>query len=89
MRPIRLAGGQSGRTFLQQHRFPGRSVLIPMLTFPLAFPASWSVSHSSATLSAVPKQSHQAEADPCLFIYGLFLGYLFSIPRVILTVMAV
>src|SRR3974390_620980 len=24
--------------FLQQHRFPGRAVLIAMLTFPLAFP---------------------------------------------------
>src|ERR1700747_1214102 len=24
--------------FLQRHRFPGRSVLIAMLTFPLAFP---------------------------------------------------
>jgi putative spermidine/putrescine transport system permease protein len=25
-------------TFLQRHRFPGRSLLIAMLTFPLAFP---------------------------------------------------
>src|SRR5258708_10030849 len=25
--------------FLQRHRFPGRAVLIAMLTFPLAFPA--------------------------------------------------
>ena len=24
--------------FLQRHRFPGRAVLIAMLTFPLAFP---------------------------------------------------
>jgi putative spermidine/putrescine transport system permease protein len=28
--------------FLQRHRFPGRSVLVAMLTFPLAFPAWWS-----------------------------------------------
>ena len=55
--------------FLSRNRFPGRTFLTAMLTFPLAFPG-----------------------ENLVFAYsmaGLFLGYLyFSIPRVILTVMA-
>src|SRR5450756_2633770 len=78
--------------FLQRHRFPGRAVLIAMLTFPLAFPG---VVVGFLIILLAGRQGLIGEVTSLLFgeklvfaysIYGLFLGYLyFSIPRVILT----
>ena len=82
--------------FLQRHRFPGRAVLIAMLTFPLAFPG---VVVGFMIILLAGRQGLIGDLTQCVCsgekfvfaysIYGLFLGYLyFSIPRVILTIMA-
>jgi putative spermidine/putrescine transport system permease protein len=81
--------------FLQRHRFPGRSILVAMLTFPLAFPG---VVVGFMIILLAGRQGLIGDVTLRLFgqkevfaysIYGLFLGYLyFSIPRVILTIMA-
>ena len=81
--------------FLQRHRFPGRSVLIAMLTFPLAFPGvvvGFMIILLAGRQGAIGDLSSHLIGQKLVFaysIYGLFLGYLyFSIPRVILTIMA-
>src|SRR3974390_2944618 len=86
--------------FLQRHRFPGRAVLIAMLTFPLAFPGvvvGFMIILLAGRQGLIGEMSnrlvgHRLVGDRLVFaysIYGLFLGYLyFSIPRVILTIMA-
>jgi putative spermidine/putrescine transport system permease protein len=81
--------------FLQRHRFPGRAVLVALLTFPLAFPG---VVVGFMIILLAGRQGLIGEITLRLFgekqvwaysIQGLFLGYLyFSIPRVILTIMA-
>src|SRR5215470_19500321 len=81
--------------FLQRHRFPGRAVLVALLTFPLAFPG---VVVGFMIILLAGRQGLIGDLSARLFgeklvlaysIYGLFLGYLyFSIPRVILTIMA-
>src|SRR5262252_5249688 len=81
--------------FLQRHRFPGREVLIAMLTFPLAFPG---VVVGFMIILLAGRQGLIGDVTLRLFgakqvwaysMQGLFLGYLyFSIPRVILTIMA-
>jgi putative spermidine/putrescine transport system permease protein len=81
--------------FLQRHRFPGRAFLVAMLTFPLAFPG---VVVGFMIILLAGRQGLIGQVTLALFgskqvfaysIQGLFLGYLyFSIPRVILTVMA-
>src|SRR6202035_839588 len=81
--------------FLQRHRFPGRAVLIALLTFPLAFPG---VVVGFMIILLAGRQGLIGDITAALFgekwvfaysIGGLFLGYLyFSIPRVILTIMA-
>jgi putative spermidine/putrescine transport system permease protein len=81
--------------FLQRHRFPGRALLVAMLTFPLAFPG---VVVGFMIILLAGRQGLIGEITLPLFgekwvfaysIQGLFLGYLyFSIPRVILTIMA-
>jgi putative spermidine/putrescine transport system permease protein len=81
--------------FLQRHRFPGRSVLVAMLTFPLAFPG---VVVGFLIILLAGRQGLLGDitlalfGDKMVFAYslqGLLLGYLyFSIPRVILTIMA-
>jgi putative spermidine/putrescine transport system permease protein len=81
--------------FLQRHRFPGRAFLIAMLTFPLAFPG---VVVGFMIILLAGRQGLIGQITMALFnnkqvfaysLQGLFLGYLyFSIPRVILTVMA-
>src|SRR5438270_11172085 len=81
--------------FLQRHRFPGRAVLIAMLTFPLAF-AGVVVGFMIILLAGHPGLigdfSNRLFGEKLVFaysIYGLFLGCLyFSIPRVMLTIMA-
>ncbi|MCA6121891.1 ABC transporter permease [Bradyrhizobium sp. WSM 1704] len=81
--------------FLQRHRFPGRSVLIAMLTFPLAFPGvvvGFMIILLAGRQGLIGDLSNRLLGEKLVFaysIYGLFLGYLyFSIPRVILTIMA-
>src|SRR5262245_27272857 len=81
--------------FLQRHRFPGRSVLIAMLTFPLAFPGvvvGFMIILLAGRQGLIGDLSNRLIGQKFVFaysIYGLFLGYLyFSVPRVILTIMA-
>jgi putative spermidine/putrescine transport system permease protein len=81
--------------FLQRHRFPGRAVLIAMLTFPLAFPGvviGFLIILLAGRQGLIGDLSNRMFGEKLVFaysIYGLFLGYLyFSIPRVILTIMA-
>ena len=81
--------------FLVRNRFAGRSVLIALLTFPLAFPGvviGFMVIMLAGRQGLVAEVSKALTGDKIVFAYsmaGLFVGYLyFSIPRVILTVMA-
>ncbi len=81
--------------FLQRHRFPGRAVLIAMLTFPLAFPGvvvGFLIILLAGRQGLIGDVSNRLFGEKLVFaysIYGLFLGYLyFSVPRVILTIMA-
>src|ERR1700704_2341330 len=81
--------------FLQRHRFPGRAVLIAMLTFPLAFPGvvvGFLIILLAGRQGLIGDLSNRLFGEKLVFaysIYGLFLGFLyFSIPRVILTIMA-
>jgi putative spermidine/putrescine transport system permease protein len=81
--------------FLQRHRFPGRAVLIAMLTFPLAFPGvvvGFMIILLAGRQGLIGDLSSRLFGEKLVFAYsiqGLFLGYLyFSIPRVILTIMA-
>src|SRR5689334_16938016 len=81
--------------FLQRTRFPGRSVLIAMLTFPLAFPGvvvGFMIILLAGRQGLIGDIGLRLFGDKVVFAYtiqGLFLGYLyFSIPRVILTIMA-
>jgi putative spermidine/putrescine transport system permease protein len=92
---ISLAIATIAGLFLQRHRFPGRSVLVAMLTFPLAFPG---VVVGFLIILLAGRQGLLGDitlalfGDKMVFAYslqGLLLGYLyFSIPRVILTIMA-
>src|SRR5262245_43697857 len=77
--------------FLQRNRFPGHSLLVAMLTFPLAFPGVV-VILLAGRQGLIGDISFRLTGGKLVFAYslgGLFLGYLyFSIPRVILTIMA-
>ncbi len=81
--------------FLQRHRFAGRTVLIAMLTFPLAFPGvvvGFLIILLAGRQGVIGAITQALSGEKVVFaysIFGLFLGYLyFSIPRVILTIMA-
>jgi putative spermidine/putrescine transport system permease protein len=81
--------------FLQRHRFPGRSILVAMLTFPLAFPGvvvGFMIILLAGRQGLIGDITMPLFGEKLVFAYsieGLFLGYLyFSIPRVILTIMA-
>jgi len=81
--------------FLQRHRFPGRPVLIAMLTLPLAFPGvvvGFLIILLAGRQGLIGDVTFRLFGNREVFAYslqGLFLGYLyFSIPRVILTIMA-
>jgi putative spermidine/putrescine transport system permease protein len=81
--------------FLQRHRFPGRALLIAMLTFPLAFPGvvvGFMIILLAGRQGLVGDLTSRLVGEKLVLAYsmeGLFLGYLyFSIPRVILTIMA-
>ena len=81
--------------FLQRNAFPGRSMLMAMLTFPLAFPGvvvGFMVIMLAGRQGLIGAITEQLFDHKLVFAYsmaGLFVGYLyFSIPRVILTLMA-
>lgn len=81
--------------FLQRNMFPGRKLLIALLTFPLAFPGvvvGFMVIMLAGRQGLIGEITHWMFGEKLVFAYsmaGLFLGYLyFSIPRVILTIMA-
>jgi putative spermidine/putrescine transport system permease protein len=81
--------------FLQRHRIPGKAVLMAMLTFPLAFPGvvvGFMVIMLAGRQGLIGALTDKVFGVSLVFAYslsGLFLGYLyFSIPRVILTVIA-
>ncbi|MGA2892803.1 MAG: ABC transporter permease [Xanthobacteraceae bacterium] len=81
--------------FLQRHTFPGRALLVAMLTFPLAFPGvvvGFMIILLAGRQGLVGEVTLRLFGDKEVFAYsieGLFLGYLyFSIPRVLLTIMA-
>ncbi|NNE24458.1 MAG: ABC transporter permease [Rhizobiales bacterium] len=81
--------------FLERNRFRGREALISMLTFPLAFPGvviGFLVIMLAGRQGLAKEISMALTGTRLVFAYsmaGLFVGYLyFSIPRVILTLMA-
>lgn len=81
--------------FLQRNRFTGRGLLISLMTLPLAFPGvvvGFMVILLAGRQGLIGDVSSRLFDEKIVFAYGmggLFLGYLyFSIPRVILTIMA-
>jgi putative spermidine/putrescine transport system permease protein len=81
--------------FLVRNNFPGRSLLVSTLTLPLAFPGvvvGFMVIMLAGRQGLVGSLSQWLTGSKLVFAYtfaGLFMGYVyFSIPRVILTVMA-
>lgn len=81
--------------FLTRNEFPGKKLLVAMLTFPLAFPGvvvGFMVIMLAGRQGLIGDASEWVLDERIVFAYsmaGLFTGYLyFSIPRVILTVMA-
>jgi putative spermidine/putrescine transport system permease protein len=77
--------------FLARNRFRGRAVLLSILTLPLAFPGVV-IGFLIILLGGRQGLVNQITPGHVVFAYsilGLFLGYLyFSIPRVLLTVIA-
>jgi putative spermidine/putrescine transport system permease protein len=78
-----------------RNQFPGRSILISMLTLPLTFPGvviGFLVILLAGRQGLLGTFTKAITGDKVVLAYsmvGLFIGYLyFSIPRVILTVMA-
>lgn len=81
--------------FLERNRFPGRDILVSMLTFPLAFPGvvvGFMVIMLAGRTGLIADATGLLTGKRLVFAYsiaGLFMGYIyFSIPRVILTIMA-
>jgi putative spermidine/putrescine transport system permease protein len=81
--------------FLQRNRFHGRRLVVAMLTFPLAFPGvvvGFMIILLAGRQGLIGEISNRVLGEKIVLAYslgGLFLGYLyFSIPRVILTIMA-
>src|ERR1700724_342719 len=66
--------------FLQRHRFPGRSVLVAMLTFPLAFPGvvvGFMIILLAGRQGLIGELSNRIFGEKIVFAYsiwGLFLG---------------
>jgi putative spermidine/putrescine transport system permease protein len=81
--------------FLERNRFLGRNMLISLLTFPLAFPGvvvGFMVIMLAGRQGLIGEITKFLTGDKLVFAYsmgGLFVGYVyFSIPRVILTIIA-
>jgi len=90
-----LAISTTAALFLNNHRFAGRSLLIALLTFPLAFPGvviGFLIILLGGRQGLVNWVTFELTGSRTIFAYsmiGLFFGYLyFSIPRVLLTVLA-
>lgn len=80
---------------LANRRFPGRGLLLSLLTFPLAFPGvvvGFMVILLGGRLGLVGSMTKAVAGTNVVFAYsltGLFVGYLyFSVPRVLLTILA-
>jgi len=80
---------------LARHRFPGRAALTALMTFPLAFPGvvvGFLVILLAGRQGLIGEVSRILTGEKLVFAYsmlGLLVGYLyFSLPRVLLTVMA-
>ena len=89
-----VISGISG-VFLQRNQFPGRPVLVSMMTLPLAFPGvviGFMVIMLAGRQGLIGQVSEMITGERLVFAYslaGLFMGYVyFSIPRTILTIMA-
>lgn len=81
--------------FLERNRFSGRKLLISLITFPLAFPGvvvGFMVIMLAGRQGLIGDLTQALAGDKLVFAYsmaGLFMGYVyFSIPRVVLTIMA-
>jgi putative spermidine/putrescine transport system permease protein len=81
--------------FLERNRFAGRPVLVAMMTLPLSFPGvvvGFMVIILGGRQGLIGEATLALFGEKLVFAYsmaGLFVGYLyFSIPRVVLTVMA-
>ena len=81
--------------FLERNRFFGHNLLLSLLTFPLAFPGvvvGFMVIMLAGRQGLIGDIAKYLTGDKLVFAYsmaGLFMGYVyFSIPRVILTVIA-
>jgi putative spermidine/putrescine transport system permease protein len=82
-------------TFLARRRFPGRRLLLAMLTLPIAFPGvvvGFMVILLAGRQGVIGGMTEALGGERLVFAYslaGLTLGYLyFSLPRCIATVMA-
>src|ERR1700722_1429388 len=89
-----ILGGVCG-LFLGRHHFPGHALLVSILTLPLAFPGVVvgfmiiMLAGRQGLVSEISLGLHGGRIVFAYSVWGLFLGYLyFSIPRVVLTVMA-
>jgi len=86
-----LAISTTAGMFLSRNQFRGRNILLSVLTLPLAFPGVV-IGFLIILLGGRQGLVNQLTPGHVVFAYsilGLFLGYLyFSIPRVLLTVMA-
>ncbi len=92
---VTLAIAAVSGLFLERNRFAGRNLLIALLTFPLAFPGvvvGFMVIMLAGRQGLIGEITAQLTGSKLVFAYsmaGLFVGYVyFSIPRVILTIMA-
>ena len=92
---VTLAISTIAGLFLQRNRFFGRDLLVSLLTFPLAFPGvvvGFMVILLAGRQGLIGEVTKFLTGDKLVFAYsitGLFIGYVyFSIPRVILTIMA-
>jgi len=92
---LTLATATIAGVFLERNSFVGRSALIAMLTFPLAFPGvvvGFMVIMLAGRQGLIGDVTRILMGSKIVFAYsmaGLLTGYLyFSIPRVILTIMA-
>jgi putative spermidine/putrescine transport system permease protein len=82
-------------TYLARHRFPGRRLVVALMTLPLAFPGvvvGFMVILLAGRQGVIGSASEALTGERLVFAYslaGLALGYLyFSLPRCIATVMA-
>ena len=89
-----MIAGFSG-VFLTRNHFRGKSFIVSMLTFPLAFPGvvvGFMIILLAGRQGLIGEMTKSLTGEKIVVAYsmiGLFLGYLyFSIPRVIITLMA-